>query len=330
MSQLTPDNSNSKLEVLPTFETIFEPKNLHPAFTNAYTIQEVLGSGGFGVVVTAKRRIDDKEVAVKFIYKDKVPRCSWVEDKDYGWVPMEVYVIKNVKHKNIIGFVDFFQDKYFVYLVMNLHGVSWVHANSSEVQKCDYPTPTPSGESLPPCPPTGLKRRSSMDLFECIEKHTRLSESVSKKIFRQVVDAVDCLLEQNIVHRDIKDENIVVDDDYNVKLIDMGSAAFLPKEGRLFDRFAGTLQYCPPEILLGLKYRGPEQEVWTLGVLLYTMMFAEPPFPGPMEVIKCPLTVPKSASCSDEVLDLLFQLTRKNPSERPSLEVIKNHKWFQT
>lgn len=70
----------------------------------------------------------------------------------------------------------------------------------------------------------------------------------------------------NVWLRDVKDENIVIDKNYNVKLVDFGAAAFIPTgDKRLFTTFHGTVQYCPPEIIRQEKYRGPEAEVWALG-----------------------------------------------------------------
>ena len=68
-----------------------------------------------------------------------------------------------------------------------------------------------------------------------------------------MVSAVSYLHSINILHRDIKDENIILDQRFHVKLIDFGSAAFL-REGVLFGTFCGTLEYCSPEVLQGNKY----------------------------------------------------------------------------
>ncbi len=91
-----------------------------------------------------------------------------------------------------------------------------------------------------------------------------------------------------MLHRDVKDENVVIDERFRVKLIDFGSACDLPKdEESSFANFFGTLDYCSPEVLQGNRYRGPELEAWTLGVLMYTMLFAEMPFDGVEDTVKC-------------------------------------------
>lgn len=80
------------------------------------------------------------------------------------------------------------------------------------------------------------------DLFDYVDVHPDgLAPSVVRRIFSQVVDAVYFLHEHSIVHRDIKDENVVLDHHGNVQLIDFGSAAYV-KDGKKFDTFSGTLE----------------------------------------------------------------------------------------
>lgn len=93
----------------------------------------------------------------------------------------------------------------------------------------------------------------------------------------QLVSAVGYLRSQGIIHRDIKDENIVIAEDFTIKLIDFGSAAYLER-GKLFYTFCGTIEYCAPQVLIGNPYRGPELKIWSLGVTLYTLIFDENPF----------------------------------------------------
>lgn len=103
---------------------------LHSLFSSQYTILEELGSGGFGFVVSAARNSDNKTVAVKFIFRDKVPNHGWVNSRHWGdapglmqredgsrIVPMEAYVLRNVRHEGVVAYVDLFEDDTYFYLV---------------------------------------------------------------------------------------------------------------------------------------------------------------------------------------------------------------------
>ncbi|KAJ3002195.1 UNVERIFIED_CONTAM: hypothetical protein HDU68_006403, partial [Siphonaria sp. JEL0065] len=106
--------------VLPPAET------MNKDFLKAYIPSPVLlGSGGFGFVKMAVRKLDSIEVAVKFILKEKVPSSAWAKDPVLGVVPTEVYILKNVSHPNVIKYVEYFEDNIYSYLVTELYGKSW-------------------------------------------------------------------------------------------------------------------------------------------------------------------------------------------------------------
>ena len=81
-----------------------------------------------------------------------------------------------------------------------------------------------------------------------------MDEALASYMYRQVLSATSYLHSLNILHRDIKDENIIVDRRFNIKLIDFGSAIYM-EEGKLFNTFCGTVEYCSPEVLLGNWYK---------------------------------------------------------------------------
>lgn len=255
---------------------------LVPDFAAAYTLGNELGSGGFGFVVSATRNSDQMEVAVKFIFRDKVPFHGWAKDPELGLIPMEIYALKNVNHPNIIRFLGTYEDFKYFYLVMELHGTPWSASNpllnmnngqgnmmdtiamvtknqrnaenggesgsttssgasflATRASSSSSLNQLADGDELPK--PSLLVRRTSCDLFECIEHHSKLTESQARMIFMQIVDCVHYLNSRGICHRDIKDENIVIDNDFVVKLIDFGSAVIIPPQGKVFDRFYGTI-----------------------------------------------------------------------------------------
>ncbi|KAF8945971.1 hypothetical protein BGZ47_001624 [Haplosporangium gracile] len=343
-----------------------------PEFVSTYTLGDELGSGGFGFVVSATRNSDQKEVAVKFIFRDKVPIHGWAKDPELGVIPMEIYVLRNVVHANIIGFMNVYQDYRYFYLVMELHGTPWSASNpllnnmqgsmigamaqatlnqrnspaaaaaagsTSTTSSGSFQTTSTSSsssslnqlsddEAHQPPKSALLVRRTSCDLFECIEHHSKFTETQARLIFKQIVECVHYLNSRGICHRDIKDENIVIDNDFRVKLIDFGSAVIISKpQGKLFDRFYGTINYASPEILRGEKYRAESAEIWSLGILLYTILYGEVPFNDPAQAISGSYIAPRVKS-SGECIHLLNWMLAKKSEQRATIEDVAKHPWI--
>ncbi|KAH9251458.1 hypothetical protein BASA81_010695 [Batrachochytrium salamandrivorans] len=347
-SHLPSPIASPALPVIPLPETRAQQhlhnKVLHPDFLARYAITQELGSGGFGFVCAAVRYADRQEVAVKFIIRSKIARTAWAVDQDLGSVPMEVYILKNVRHSNIINFLDYYADADFCYLITELHGSSWSAAdqNIPDVMRPISPcssignqaqSPLTTTNSHPGNAGTGgllpyISSRPSMDLFECIEKHEYFTEAQARHVFRQIMSAIAYMQSLRLVHRDIKDENVLIDDNFNVKLIDFGSASFFDEiGGRQFDRFLGTIQYAAPEILKSQKYRGPEAEVWSLGCCLYIMLTGQVPFTSASHAVNRHYSrspVPLSESCTD----LLNSMLDKSFLTRATVQTVLSHSWF--
>ncbi|KAF9426414.1 hypothetical protein BGZ76_002780 [Entomortierella beljakovae] len=359
-SMSEPQSNDSRLTVSARH---LQSHTLVPEFASEYTLGDELGSGGFGFVVSATRNSDHKEVAVKFIFRDKVPVHGWAKDPELGIIPMEIYALRNVSHPNIIGYMGSYQDARYFYLVMELHGTPWsasnplLSKNGNEMMEAiakatmnqraggsasttssgsaSYPTSTSSSSSSlnqladgeEPPKPSLLVRRTSCDLFECIEHHSKFSESQARMIFKQIVECVHYLNSRGICHRDIKDENIVIDGDFVVKLIDFGSAVIIPPQGKVFDRFYGTINYASPEILKGEKYRAESAEIWSLGILLYTILYGEVPFNDPLQAISGSYITPRVQS-SKECLHLLNWMLAKAPERRATVADVASHPWI--
>ncbi|XP_061861632.1 PAS domain-containing serine/threonine-protein kinase isoform X2 [Colius striatus] len=170
------------------------------------------------------------------------------------------------------------------------------------------------------------KHGSGLDLFTFIDNQPNLDEPLASYIFRQLVSAVGYLHCRNILHRDIKDENIVIAEDFTIKLVDFGSAAYL-EPGKLFYTFCGTIEYCSPEVLSGKPYRGPELEMWSLGVTLYTLVFGENPFCELEEALAAVLRPPRPASKA--LLGLTAALLHPVPEQRMTLAALAQHPWLR-
>ena len=116
------------------------------------------------------------------------------------------------------------------------------------------------------------------NLFDVIKKEKKgISEEKAYKYFIQIVNAVYYLHQHNIIHRDIKPENILIAEDDTIKLCDFGWAKELTLENR--KTFCGTAEYMAPEIVTNENY-GFGVDIWSLGNLLYEMIFGHSPFEG--------------------------------------------------
>ncbi|XP_032493032.1 PAS domain-containing serine/threonine-protein kinase isoform X2 [Phocoena sinus] len=168
------------------------------------------------------------------------------------------------------------------------------------------------------------KHGSGLDLFAFIDRHPSIDEPLASYIFRQLVSAVGYLRSKSIIHRDIKDENIVIAEDFTIKLIDFGSAAYLER-GKLFYTFCGTIEYCAPEVLMGNPYKGPELEMWSMGVALYTLIFEENPFCELEEALEAAINPPYLVS--EDLMNLMSGLLQPVPEQRTTLEKLVTDPW---
>lgn len=103
---------------------------LNAHFVSTYQLEDELGSGGYGFVMTAYHRIEGHEVAVKFIIKDKVPDHAWMEDEVFGRLPTEVVLLSYINHENIVKCLDLFEDNLYFYLVRLLHSLQLPNAHT--------------------------------------------------------------------------------------------------------------------------------------------------------------------------------------------------------
>ena len=147
----------------------------------------------------------------------------------------------------------------------------------------------------------------------------------------QIVSAVQYCHQKKIIHRDLKAENLLLDSEMNIKIADFGfSNEFVP--GNKLDTFCGSPPYAAPELFQGKKYDGPEVDVWSLGVILYTLVSGSLPFDGSTlrelreRVLRGKYRIPFYMSTDCE--NLLKKFLVLNPTRRASLEVIMKDKWM--
>ncbi|PVH17798.1 uncharacterized protein CXQ87_000696 [Candidozyma duobushaemuli] len=258
-----------------------------------FKVLKKLGEGAYGKVVLAEHKEDPAyRIIIKCIDKQRILVDTWVRDRQLGTIPSEIQVMATLNHEphpNIMRIIDYFEDPNYYYLETPIFG--------------DPP---------------------AIDLFDYIEVKKDMSEIECQYIFTQIVNAIYHLHKNGIVHRDIKDENVIVDERGIIKLIDFGSAGYV-KSGP-FDVFVGTIDYASPEVLRGEKYEGKPQDIWALGILLYTMIYKENPFYNVDEIMEGDLRVPYVVS--EKSLALIEKILVRDINKRPTITDIIEDEWL--
>ena len=169
------------------------------------------------------------------------------------------------------------------------------------------------------------------DLLSYIKKRGKLQEPVAKFIFKQIILALKFIHENNIVHRDIKLDNILIDLDNNIKICDFGVSRIINKGDIMLEQ-CGTPAYIAPEILLNKGYEGFKVDVWSAGVVLYAMLSGTVPFKGAniKELHKLIISgnYQQLKDISKEASHLLKNILEIDPDKRITTENILNHPWI--
>lgn len=178
------------------------------------------------------------------------------------------------------------------------------------------------------------------ELFDRI-LDSECNEQLVANYMRQILSAVQHLHQHQIVHLDLKPENFVFDEtdgEERIKLIDFGSS-IQTKAGVHYEYFLGSLQYASPEILP--QYASADHivlscaDMWTLGVIAYTMLVGKNPFQAAHEtqtkeaIFKCVYTFPPSSPVSPDAQDFIVRLLRKDPLERMTATEALQHEWIK-
>uniref|UniRef100_A0A8C4T0T9 non-specific serine/threonine protein kinase n=1 Tax=Erpetoichthys calabaricus TaxID=27687 RepID=A0A8C4T0T9_ERPCA len=158
-----------------------------------------------------------------------------------------------------------------------------------------------------------------------VERREYLEEQFARRIFLQVVEALQHCQARGVFHRDAKVDNFLIQSPTcQIKLIDFGCGALL-HDGE-YTSYRGSRKYAPPEWFTKLRYQAQPATVWSLGVLLYMILCGIMPFERKEETIRGKVKLPRKVS--RECLNLIKRCLSLNPKDRPSLEEILKHPWM--
>ncbi|XP_008654071.1 serine/threonine-protein kinase ATG1c isoform X3 [Zea mays] len=171
------------------------------------------------------------------------------------------------------------------------------------------------------------------DLHAYLQRHKRVSEKVAKHFIRQLASGLKMLRDNNVVHRDLKPQNILlVENNENtlLKIADFGFAKFL-QPFALAETLCGSPLYMAPEVMQGQKYDA-KADLWSVGVILYQLVTGIPPFNGDnqIQLLKNILRtheirLPSDCELSHDCIDLCRKLLRLNSVERLTVEEFVHH-----
>lgn len=269
----------------------FTTKESKESLVKSYILKEVIESGTTSHVYEAIDTRSKKTVAIKVISRKRYVGIEKKEIRE-DRILREALVSYLLTHKHIVSLREFFYTDEYFYLVF------------------DYV----KGEQL-------LKK---------IVRNRKLSESLARKYFKQILSALSYCHSHHLVHRDIKIENILIDRNDNAVLIDFGLCNFFEKDGYL-GTFCGSLYFAAPELLSGSLYEGPEVDIWSLGVVLYVMVCGKVPFDDKSMHLLYKKIMDGAISLdgvSNNVASLLKQMLEPDRRARITISEIYKHPWI--
>ncbi len=260
-----------------------------------YSIGREIGKGAYATCKVIINKITKIKYAMKIYDKSKLN-----DNSKKKCVIREIEVMKHINHKNIVKLHEIINTSKQILIIMEyINGISLREYYNKEIR---------NQKTLP------------------IER-----EKLIKNFFIKIFSAMGYLHRNHMAHRDIKLENILIDRNFDIKIIDFGFGMYNP-ENKLQNFFCGTPNYMPPEISAKKCYVGQKADMWSLGILFYKMLCADFPFKGENEkelykdVRKCKIKIP--FYIKEDIKDIIFSLINLNPDKRPSCEEVLKFKWF--
>ena len=225
-----------------------------------------------------------------------IPKKSLVKSRAKQKLISEIKIHKSLHHVNIVEFEHYFEDSENVYLLIEI---------------CHNQT-----------------------LNELLKRRKKLTELEVQCYALQIIKALKYLHSHRVIHRDLKLGNLFISEKMEIKVGDFGLATKLEFDGERKRTVCGTPNYIAPEILEGKTGHSFEVDIWSLGVIMYTLIIGKPPFEtnNVKETYKRikmgNYSFPENAVISEPAKDLIQSILVLDPHKRPKLDDILNHDFF--
>lgn len=242
-----------------------------------------------------------QDMETKEIFAAKiVAKASVAKPRAHAKLRSEIAIHRALDHDKVVKFYDYFEDSDYVYIILEL------------------------------CP------NQTLNEFMRKRPSKRLSEPEAMFYAYDLIMALKYLHRRKVLHRDLKLGNLFLDADVRLKVGDFGLAAQLEHDGEKKRTICGTPNYIAPEILEGKHGHSYEVDIWSLGVILYTMIIGRPPFEtSDVKTTYKRIRInqycfPDNVRISQQARDLITSILRTDPRSRPSLDEIIASPWFQS
>ena len=289
-------------------QNVAQKKNKHPIFNEKYEILSSLGEGNTSKVYLVRSLADPKkQFALKLLREEFLNR-----DKDsIKSVEQEIQILQGLKHQNIVNICGYGSD--------------------GHVKK-------PSGREIKNLVYILLEYVTGGLLFDLCQTVGGMGEDAGRYFLSQMIDVMGYMQSKGVVHRDLKLENILVDDNMNLKVADFGFATY--KKINKLSSYRGTMTYMAPEIKEGKIYDGKQIDMFSTGVILFIIVQGIFPFKeakkdeyfynliltGKLETYWKKVGGTK---LSDDFKDLVLKIFSHDGKKRPTVEDLKKHPWMQ-
>ncbi|KAJ3610377.1 hypothetical protein NHX12_022469 [Muraenolepis orangiensis] len=237
-----PPTKSASRHSLPRCRNSLTSTEEHPHIGN-YRLLKTIGKGNFAKVKLARHVLTGRELF------------------------REVRIMKILNHPNIVKLFEVIETEKTLYLVME-------YASGGEV--FDYLV---AHGRMKEKEARAKFRQPGMSQWKSVGSSAVHARRARSPCTLAIVSAVQYCHQRRIVHRDLKAENLLLDADMNIKIADFGFSNEFTLGSKL-DTFCGSPPYAAPELFQGKKYDGPEVDVWSLGVILYTLVSGSLPFDG--------------------------------------------------